>query len=777
MAAGRVPTGAVTPLLENTTPGTVASPVAMDSAVLAIIQTIDDNWQAFYDFIIGPIIGVPDGAVTTPKIRDLAITTQKIAELAVVNSKIADGTITTQKLADAIVTSLKLADASVTNAKLADLSVTVSKIADGTISTQKLMDALITTAKLGDSSVTEPKLSNGSVSTRVLADRSVTAGKLDPSLVGPISDAGIQYQFGLVNEQLSDIAINVKAKGAIADGITDNSSIFQSVSNMNGPMYIPQGEYYINSVIQFNSKIVFGYGNPGTTIKLGPNGGLLFKGDFCHAKGFRVTAADRNNRPAYGIKLNSENHYGLYEDIHFSYCQKGILTSDNCYVQTMRDITVLYADIGIHVAGNENNNIVIDHCTLLANRVNIYCGMPTGTIYQALVTIINCDIEQSTETGIYIRATGHFVVNHNYIERNNTLLSTDVDKCGVFVGSVSSGPQPYNFVFAHNFLLGNGICLTLSPLLERLYKLDSNTFRYVSTPTYALRFHNSSNYQFHKITTINHIYDLVDLITNEPRAIDPIVDGGLVRKSYYTSISKYVDPLNGNDANPGTSALPYQTIPRAVIDLPDILNTDAKIILKSGTYGAQTFKGIRGSGTFSLEADAGATPTFTGPITLSLCEIATTIKGLTINVSNSNPIIVTSSSYVTVDGCTCAASSAVAFDGVYFEKGSEGRVINTSVSNYRHAIKSVSNSNIYTSGLSGSGNTAAYGVLGGIIAKGDNSSPAASGPDFKSYGLIIPNSGMVQSATQANSIATDVAGVVADLNSLLTKLKNAGLMA
>ncbi len=772
-----VPMTNVNAYYSNTSPGNTILSNVIDAAIQDIVQAINDNWAIYESFVTNVTLPIPDQSIVERHIRNLAITNPKLAPSAVTNDKIADSTITAAKLADLLITTAKLADLSVTNGKLAASAVTGDKIANSTITTEKLQDLLITTGKIADQSVTEPKLGTGSVSTRALAPQSVTASKIDPSLINPISDAGIQYRFGLIDEQLADISINVKEKGAVADGVTDDSVAFQSVSNMNGPMYIPQGEYYINSIIQFNSKIVFGYGNPGTTIKLGPNGGLLFKGDFCHATGFRVTAADRNNRPAYGIKLNSENHYGLYEDIHFSYCQKGILTSDNCYVQKMRDITVLYADIGIHVAGNENNNIVIDHCTLLANRVNIYCGMPTGTIYQALVTIINCDIEQSTETGIYIRASGHFVVNHNYIERNNTLLSTDVDKCGVFVGSVSSGPQPYNFVFTHNFLLGNGICLTLSPLLERLYKLDSNTFRYVSTPSYALRFHNSSNYQFHKITTINHVYDLVDLITNEPRAIDPIVDGGLVRKSYYTSISKYVDPSNGNDANPGTSALPYQTIPRAVIDLPDILNTDAKIILKSGTYGAQTFKGIRGSGTFSLEADAGATPTFTGPITFSLCEIATTIKGLTINVSNSNPIIVTSSSYVTVDGCTCAASSAVAFDGVYFEKGSEGRVINTSVSNYRHAIKSVNNSNIYTSGLSGSGNTAAYGVLGGIIAKGDNSSPAASGPDFKSYGLIIPNSGMVQSATQANSIATDVAGVVADLNSLLTKLKNAGLMA
>ncbi|WP_331709841.1 head fiber protein [Paenibacillus riograndensis] len=37
--------------------------------------------------------------------------------------------------------------------------------------------------------------------------------------------------------------------------------------------------------------------------------------------------------------------------------------------------------------------------------------------------------------------------------------------------------------------------------------------------------------------------------------------------------------------------------------------------------------------------------------------------------------------------------------------------------------------------------------------------------------------GVKQAATQANSTATDVAGVVADLNAMLAKLKAAGIMA
>lgn len=621
-----------------------------------------------------------------------------------------------------------------------------------------------------DERITNIVASAGDSNTEIVDARQPATGTAFPILGARLNN---------VDAQLADIAINVKAQGAVADGVTDDSAVFQSSSSLDGPLFIPYGEYYINSIVQFNSKTVFGYGNPGTTIKLGPNGGLLFKGDFCHAKGFRVTAADRDNRPAYGIKLGTNNHYGLYEDIHFSYCNKGVETSDNCFVQTFRDITVLYAsDVGIHVAGDENNNIVIDHCTVLENRIGIYCGMTTGSKYQAMVSITNSDIEKNTETGLYIRANGHFVVKDNYIERNNSLLSSDVDKGGMFVGSVASGPQPYNLEFTGNFVFGNSICLTLSVLTDRLYRLESNTFRYVSSPYYALRFHNSTNYQYHKITTINHVYDLVDLITNEPRAIDTISDGGFVRKSYYADITKYIDPTNGNDFNAGTTGSPYQTIARALMDIPDILNTNARIILKTGTYAAQTIRGIRGNGTISLEADTSATPTFTGPVTLVQCDISATIKGLTINVSNNNPIIITSCRYVTVDSCTCAATSTVVFDGVFFERGSAGRVLSTSITNYRHAIKAISNSNVYTSSLSGSGNTAAFGVLtGGIIAKGDTTAPGASGADVKTNGLIIPNSGILQAVTQANSTATDVAGVVTDLNALITKLKNAGLMA
>ena len=66
-------------------------------------------------------------------------------------------------------------------------------------------------------------------------------------------------------------------------------------------------------------------------------------------------------------------------------------------------------------------------------------------------------------------------------------------------------------------------------------------------------------------------------------------------------------------------------------------------------------------------------------------------------------------------------------------------------------------------------------LLGGVKAsnKTDNETVEAKiGTNGKLYVPAVP-----QATTQADSTATDVAGVVADLNALISKLKTAGLMA
>jgi hypothetical protein len=90
--------------------------------------------------------GIPDGAVTTPKI--------------------ADGAVTTPKLADGAVTTPKISDAAVAAAKLAPSAVVAGKIAGGAIDSSSLFaPGVVNSSAIGPSAVGPSELASGAVST------------------------------------------------------------------------------------------------------------------------------------------------------------------------------------------------------------------------------------------------------------------------------------------------------------------------------------------------------------------------------------------------------------------------------------------------------------------------------------------------------------------------------------------------------------------------------------------------------------------------------------
>lgn len=68
--------------------------------------------------------------------------------------------------------------------------------------------------------------------------------------------------------------------------------------------------------------------------------------------------------------------------------------------------------------------------------------------------------------------------------------------------------------------------------------------------------------------------------------------------------------------------------------------------------------------------------------------------------------------------------------------------------------------------LSGGGSSVSWGDITG--------KPTTFAPPVATASVV---GGVKQAATQANSTATDVAGLVTDVNALLAKLKAAGIMA
>lgn len=606
---------------------------------------------------------------------------------------------------------------------------------------------------------------------RVNADNTVTYDTLKERL-----DA--EYQE--VSSRLADIATSVKDFGAVGDGVTDDTQAFiDAASSSSKAIYIPQGVYIVNSLVTFNRKTLYGNENVDTIIKLGPSGGLIFNGHFCNAKNFRITAADSDNMPLFGIKLDACN-YGAFKNIHISKCNQGLLIGDLSWVNEFEKIITLYCDIGFHMPSSETNNVTFHRCVALENRIGMYFGKPASVIYCFGVNISDCNIEKNKETGLYIRSMGTFNVTGNYIENNNTLGLPDNDKCNVVVGNGTDTeqPLPYVFAFEGNYVYGDGINLCLSTSRSINYSINDNTFRNIGANKYAIKFSRASIHYIHQIDASNNSFDNVINITNEPRALKTVRNGEAVKRSYYYNIDKYVDSVNGSDENGGTADKPYATIDRAIADLPDVINTACKIIVKTGTYSGFTLKGRYGSGSISIEADESATPIFNSGISVQNCNVSITLKGITSISTSDYPIAVLNSSYVTVEGCTIGGEVTSAFDGIMFARGSKGRVNATSVSNYRHAIKSTTNSIINTYDLSGSGNTASFGTLtGGIIAREDNTVASGTSITFNQNGLIVPVSGINQIEAQAASVANDVTTLKNDFNALITKMKASGIMA
>lgn len=167
---GHVDNSQIAPLFANTTPGVTADANAVDPAISALIVAINENFDSFEAFKASIELPIPDQSIVSRHLRNLAVT----------------------------------------NPKLAPLAVTADKIADGTISTQKLADLVITAQKIANNAILERHMSNASVSRRTIQAGAVGANEIDPTILTPISDAAVQVKFNQIDEQLADMAINVK---------------------------------------------------------------------------------------------------------------------------------------------------------------------------------------------------------------------------------------------------------------------------------------------------------------------------------------------------------------------------------------------------------------------------------------------------------------------------------------------------------------------------------------------------------------------------------------
>jgi len=164
-----------------------------------------------------------------------------------------------------------------------------------------------------------------------------------------------------------------------------------------------------------------------------------------------------------------------------------------------------------------------------------------------------------------------------------------------------------------------------------------------------------------------------------------------------TSISSgatyYIDPVTGNDANPGTSSQPWKTIERAMSDNPNDpnVNNGDTVYLRSGNYGQAIFDHpvtdrTSWSDGIIYKSAPGAQPDFSKLYVTGGCDRYLTFDGLTVRVTSGNTNVSSiDCSYVKLQNCTFegnyGADNQVDLSGVGVAIGEDFDVGNVLVDN------------------------------------------------------------------------------------------------
>jgi hypothetical protein len=191
---GNVPTTNLNAYYATTTPGNTINSGVIDPALQDIVQAINDNFALFSNFI-NPVSGellIPDQTIVTRHIRNNAIT----------------------------------------NPKYAPLSITADKLADGSITLTKLAELVVTAAKIANFTITENKMSDNSVSRRMIQPASVGVTQLDPTLIAPISDAGVQAKFNQIEDRMDTISVTLEEFPRISPETTDDNRILRAFASI-----------------------------------------------------------------------------------------------------------------------------------------------------------------------------------------------------------------------------------------------------------------------------------------------------------------------------------------------------------------------------------------------------------------------------------------------------------------------------------------------------------------------------------------------------------------
>ena len=173
-----------------------------------------------------------------------------------------------------------------------------------------------------------------------------------------------------INEQLDNIAIDVKRFGAKGDGITDDSDAIQNAINHGSKIYFPKGDYLITKPLIINSaKVLYGLSKEKT--KIIAKSTLLY-GDEKHSiiilksKDISIEDITLNGGSFvdYGVYIDNTSTSGIkYKNMLVEYVKTGFDGQGSFFLSEFNDVTVRYVTNGfITLNHSEITSIYMKKC-------------------------------------------------------------------------------------------------------------------------------------------------------------------------------------------------------------------------------------------------------------------------------------------------------------------------------------------------------------------------------------------------------------------------------
>ena len=181
----------------------------------------------------------PDQRLTS---SGFAMMAASVPNGAVTSNNLAAGAVSTPNITAGAITSAQLAVNAVTTPALANGSVTAVKLAPQAVTSPALAEGAVTSANLAPASVTTPAIANGAITAANLAPNAVTTSAVAD---GTMCQSKLNFQFGFINARNPPF-------GAAGNGTNDDTAAIQSAlnnaaTNGGGIVFLPQGNYLINS--------------------------------------------------------------------------------------------------------------------------------------------------------------------------------------------------------------------------------------------------------------------------------------------------------------------------------------------------------------------------------------------------------------------------------------------------------------------------------------------------------------------------------------------------